>query len=358
MNTDFLALAYKIPNITSQKFVNIIKSQLNKQGFQIHKIGFSGTLDPFAQGQLILGVNGYTKLLPHIKKDYKTYQAVLFLGMNSTSLDIENIINITETRMFNDNEIFEATKNLYGKVVYNPPKFSAKHINGVRAYELARKGEVFETKEVAMFIRTFKILCYNHPFLSFEVEVSEGGYVRSIGEIITKNLGVKGGLCYLERVSEGEWNYKTHLQQLLSSNNLLPRTFISNLCEYNEADKGFFDWHNAISLEFYFNQVKQNTKLLLLDIKNALKYDTISLLKYAKESFNGATITLESKLCKEIFAISQHQKDSFLYQESQNDDLKRFQTKVFLADFGSHFAIISVSQNGEVKYIVNRINKC
>jgi len=179
-----------------------------KRKYKVKKAGFSGTLDPFAKGTLIVAFGQYTKLFRFLKKTRKTYQATLWLGAKSDSLDIENFEGTVEVPKISENEILEVLNSLVGKITYIPPKYSAKSINGERAYKLAREGKEVNLQSVTSEIFSIKFLNYSHPFISFEIEVSEGGYIRSFGEIIAKQFGVTGVLSSLNRVSEGEFKFE------------------------------------------------------------------------------------------------------------------------------------------------------
>ncbi len=194
-----LVAAYKPPFVSSNTYLGRLKRR-----FGIKKGGYLGTLDPFAQGVLVVGFGSYTRLFPHLQKTPKVYRATLWLGADSASLDIENITSIECVKEQSLAHISEILHSLQDTLSYTPPKFSARHINGKRAYELARRGEDFTLPHTQMTIYDIKLLHYIHPFLHFEVSVSEGAYVRSIGEKIAQNLGVKGVLSHLERVSEGK----------------------------------------------------------------------------------------------------------------------------------------------------------
>ncbi len=194
-----LVAAYKPPFVSSNAYLGRLKRH-----FGIKKGGYLGTLDPFAQGVLVVGFGSYTRLFPYLQKTPKVYRATLWLGADSASLDIENITSIECVKEQSLAHIGEILHSLQGTLSYTPPKFSARHINGKRAYELARQGEDFTLPHTQMTIYDIKLLHYTHPFLHFEVSVSEGAYVRSIGEKIAQNLGVKGVLSHLERVSEGK----------------------------------------------------------------------------------------------------------------------------------------------------------
>ncbi|RDU61465.1 tRNA pseudouridine(55) synthase TruB [Helicobacter sp. MIT 14-3879] len=323
MPNSFLALVYKIPNISSFNFISLIKKSLQEQGLVINKIGFSGTLDPFARGQLILGVNSYTRLFSHIKKDYKTYRATVFLGCESVSLDTENIMSIELIKKIDSKQIESLLQNLKGRIHYSPPRFSAKHIHGIRAYKLARENKNFCMQKSIMDIKECRLLAYHHPFVSFEITLSEGGFVRSVAEIIGQSLGIKASLCYLERLSEGDLAYR----EILNS-------------QYSALPK----FQSIIELQFSYHQVQQKAKLILIDIQNALKYDTIKLINYRKQAQDGKRFRLNNICYKNILAST-----------GVND----YNTNIrYLADFGGHYGIIEMTQDREIKYIVNRIDKC
>jgi len=188
--------------ISSNSYLNKIKRK-----YKVKKAGFSGTLDPFAKGCLIVAFGQYTKLFRFLKKTPKVYKATLFLGAYSPTLDIEGIEKIEILNKFDKKKILEVVESFKGKQKQIPPKYSAKKIDGVRAYDLARRGEKVDIKEIEIEIFDIKLTNYSHPFLSFEVSVSEGTYIRSLGYDIAKKLGVEGSLTYLERVKEGKFYF-------------------------------------------------------------------------------------------------------------------------------------------------------
>lgn len=178
-----------------------------KRKYGTKKVGFSGTLDPFATGCLIVATGQYTKLFQYLDKTPKSYKATLWLGTNSPSLDIENIDRIKEIPAFDKSLIETVLNSLQGELTYYPPKFCAKKINGKRAYELARAGEEVELKTITSTIYDIKLLNYNHPFVHFEAKVSEGTYIRSLGALIADKLKVDGTLSSLHRLHEGQFYF-------------------------------------------------------------------------------------------------------------------------------------------------------
>jgi len=178
-----------------------------KRKYHTKKVGFSGTLDPFATGCLIVATGQYTKLFQYLNKTPKSYKATLWLGANSPSLDIEKIDSLKEVSPFSQTRIEETITSLLGKLTYYPPKFCAKKINGKRAYELAREGKEVNLKTITSTIYDIKLINYNHPFVHFEAKVSEGTYIRSLGALISDKLGVDGTLSSLHRIHEGQFYY-------------------------------------------------------------------------------------------------------------------------------------------------------
>ena len=188
--------------ISSNQYLSKIKRR-----YKVKKAGFSGTLDPFAKGCFIVAFGQYTKLFQYLKKTPKRYKATLFLGAYSETLDIEKISKVEIPPKFSFDEVTKVVNSFKGKITQIPPKYSAKKINGIRAYDLARNGENVDIKKIEVEIYNIKITNYSHPFLSFEAEVSEGTYIRSLARDIAEKLGVEGSLTYLERLNEGKFIY-------------------------------------------------------------------------------------------------------------------------------------------------------
>jgi len=199
-----LFVAYKPSKIGSNLFLSKLKRK-----YGVKKAGFSGTLDPFAKGVLIIGFGSHTKLFRFLNKTPKRYRATLWLGLKSDSLDIELANEVEILKPFNEDEVLEAVLKLKGELTYEPPIFSAKRVDGKRAYDLAREGKEVVLNKINSTIYESKLIHYNHPFVTFEVTVSEGTYVRSLGKIIAQTLGVKhGSLSALERLNEGVFTYE------------------------------------------------------------------------------------------------------------------------------------------------------
>jgi len=196
-----LFVAYKPTGLSSNQFLGRLKRK-----YGVKKAGYSGTLDPFAKGVLIVAFGKYTSLFRFLDKTPKTYRATLWLGVHSDTLDIEDIKQIDTLAPFPEETVRAAVESLSGEQSYPPPIFSAKKINGQRAYDLARAGKPVELETIRSTIYDVSLLHYCHPFVTFEATVSEGTYIRSLGRLVCERLGLAGGaLTMLERLREGQF---------------------------------------------------------------------------------------------------------------------------------------------------------
>ncbi len=226
-----------------------------KRKYKNKKAGFSGTLDPFAKGCLIVAFGQYAKLFKYIDKTPKTYKAVIWLGVESLSYDIENVINIGFEDRLKEHDIKNELENLKGNIEYIPPKFSAKKIDGKRSYELARNGEEFELNSSNMEIYNTKFVSYRHPFITFEVTVSEGTYVRSYAQILLEKLQRVGTLSYLERLNEGRFFYEKEKE-------LNPLDYISLPKNNYLGSKEWIEQGRKIGIDYV--ETKEDGKYLIL----------------------------------------------------------------------------------------------
>lgn len=271
MNKIFVA--YKPAHLSSNAFLSQIKKK-----YKIKKAGYSGTLDPFAKGVLIIAFNQYTKLFRFLDKTPKIYYATLWLGVHSLSLDNQNIQSVEKIPIFEMQRLERVKNELLGTLDFTPPSFSAKRVGGKRAYEWARRGAQPLLQKCTMEVFSAEILHYTHPFLHLKLALSEGGYARSYCEIFGKKLGVRASLSSLERVAEGKFVYNGEkslnvLKYLhLKTNTLKDLTKLSNgtrigLDELEFKDNGKYliedeDFFSIIEVvnggvEYLLNKVKK-----------------------------------------------------------------------------------------------------
>jgi tRNA pseudouridine55 synthase len=237
--------------ISSNFYLNRIKRKYKNK-----KAGFSGTLDPFACGCLIVAFGQYSKLFRFLKKTPKSYRTTIFLGAESSSLDIENIIGVnTDCKVFSKEKIENELQNLVGTLEYLPPKYSAKKIDGKRAYNLAREGVDFEMKKIISQVYDVKFISYCHPFITFDITVSEGSYIRSIAQILLERLGEVGTLSYLERLHEGEFFYD-------DEKSLNPLKYLDIPLNNYTGTKEWFDLGKKLDINYF--EIKDDGEYLII----------------------------------------------------------------------------------------------
>ena len=197
----------KPPGLSSNKVLNIVKKKLN-----IKKAGFSGTLDPFASGLLIIFFNKSTKACSFFLDSDKSYSGEIKLGKASSTGDPTGEISITSNEVFIDEHKIKAIQNkFFGECIQKPPKFSAIKINGQRAYKLARKGVNVDIPERKIFINNLDIIKISDSTLKISISCSKGTYIRTIAEDISKELGYDGYLLSLRREGIGKISLKNAL---------------------------------------------------------------------------------------------------------------------------------------------------
>ncbi len=177
---------------------------LRKIQYLLHakKAGHIGTLDPFATGVLPLAFGEATKLIPYLEGEEKIYDFTLHFGTATTTADIEGEICQTSKNIPTKQEILNILPHFTGQISQIPPKYSAIHINGQRAYHLARKGEEFNIPARQITIKKLELLKYDETNASadFEVTCSKGTYVRTLGTNIAEALNSCGHLTALRRI--------------------------------------------------------------------------------------------------------------------------------------------------------------
>ena len=208
---DFLAgetiLVDKPLGWTSFDAVNKIRWNL-KQALKVKKIkvGHAGTLDPLATGLLVICTGKNTKLIEGFTNASKTYTGTFLLGKTTPSFDLETEYNQTfETSHITPELMEDVRKSFLGEQLQTPPIFSAKLIDGKRAYDLARAGKEVEMKRNLVTIERFEIKIERFPEIDFEITCSKGTYIRSIASDFGQKLNAGATLIALRRTQSGEF---------------------------------------------------------------------------------------------------------------------------------------------------------
>ena len=218
---------------------------------QTKRIGHTGTLDPFATGVLVMLVGRATRLAQFLDRDKKEYEAVVRFGFATDTGDRTGApkpvsdagfqvsgfrFQVSDSRLqITNEEIENALKNFRGEIEQTPPMYSAKKIDGVKLYELARKGIEIERKAVRITNYELRITNYESPKtddagrktqdFGLRVICSAGTYIRTLAEDIGKQLAVGAHLAELRRTKAGKFDLKQavtieELETIVAANRL------------------------------------------------------------------------------------------------------------------------------------------
>ncbi len=190
-----------------QDYTSADVDAITKKRLNVKKAGHLGTLDPFATGLLLIGVNEATKLTTIMHDGDKEYIATLQLGKTTFSLDTEtDIIQEMDVPSLSMDRIHEVMHSFLGKQTQIPPLYSARHYKGIKAYHLAREGSKVELPPMDIEIHEMECLSYDDTKkeLVFRTVVSKGTYIRVLGKDIALRLGSIGYLTALRRTKIGD----------------------------------------------------------------------------------------------------------------------------------------------------------
>lgn len=209
---------------TSFDVVNKIRWHLKKKlNVKKIKVGHAGTLDPLATGLLIVCTGKHTKLIESIMPGLKTYTGTFLIGKTTPSYDLETEFDRDfPTEHITEDLIESAREKLTGKINQTPPVFSAKQIDGKRAYDFARAGKEVKLNSVEVEIHEFIIDAKSFPEVHFKITCSKGTYIRSIAHDFGKLVNSGATLIALRRTNSGDFSIE---------NATLPDAIISQIME-------------------------------------------------------------------------------------------------------------------------------
>ena len=204
---------------TSFDVVNKIRKSLRHYlGIQKIKVGHAGTLDPLATGLVIICTGKATKQIMQYQDMDKAYTAQIRLGATTPSFDLETEVDQRfPWEHIDSHKIEQALLKLSGKQEQMPPLFSAKSVDGKRAYAMARKGKEIELKPQQVHISMLKLLAAELPDISLQVDCSKGTYIRSLARDLGSNLESGAHLTGLRRTRIGPY----HVEQAISVENFI-----------------------------------------------------------------------------------------------------------------------------------------
>ena len=189
-----------------------------KKIYNLDKVGHSGTLDPNAEGAMLIATNKYTKLFEYISNKDKTYVVKSLFGYDSETLDIDSEFNKIDNINLNQikEEFSEAVNNKLGESFQIPPKYSAIKVKGKRLYKYAREGREIDIPKRKINVKEIEILSLNNEKAEIKVKVSEGTYIRSLISDIAKDINTFGIVSELKRISIGnlDINHSSYINDI------------------------------------------------------------------------------------------------------------------------------------------------
>ena len=195
---------WKPKNIYSNDIVKFIREKYNV------KAGHAGTLDPFAEGVLIICTGSKTKTIEQSQLLDKKYLALIALGKETSTLDLEGeIIRKSYVPELEKDKIVRILKSFEGTVMQRPPAFSALRKNNIRLYHLARKDIYVNLKPRPVKITSIKLISFSKKSIKIEVVCGKGTYIRSLARDIALKLNTYGYLKSLKRLSIGPYDKKS-----------------------------------------------------------------------------------------------------------------------------------------------------
>lgn len=192
---------------TSADAVRKIKFGLQKR-FRLKnvKVGHAGTLDPLATGVLVLCIGRATKSAQDLQAGRKEYLAGITFGATTPTFDMEKEIDATYPYgHITVADIKSALRGMEGEQMQYPPVYSAKYVDGMRAYEMARAGQPVDLKASAITIYGTHFIDYAPPVLSVRIECSKGTYIRAFARDLGLALGSGAYLSELRRTASGDF---------------------------------------------------------------------------------------------------------------------------------------------------------
>lgn len=173
---------------------------------RVKKVGHAGTLDPFATGVLIVCTGKATKRVSQLMTQEKEYAAKIELGKTTDTYDCTGtFLTEADPTAITDDEVRNACRKFQGKISQKPPMYSAVQVNGVRLYQLARKGIEIERESREVFVHRLEILSVDLPFVELRITCSKGTYIRSLAHDLGQELGCGAYLQSLTRTRVGDF---------------------------------------------------------------------------------------------------------------------------------------------------------
>lgn len=215
----------KPADITSRRVVDVVQRFVRPA-----KVGHGGTLDPLATGVVVVCIGAATRLITYVQQGRKEYRAQFRLGCRSNTDDITGEVeSVAYSTQPTAAAVAQALQNYVGEIDQVPPQFSAVHIDGRRAYKMARAGKTVDIPARPVHVYRIDVLNYAFPELEVEIECGSGTYIRSIGRDMGEELGCGAVMTQLERTRVGDYRLDSAVELDALSRESLPAALLPPL---------------------------------------------------------------------------------------------------------------------------------
>jgi len=237
---DGVLLINKPKGMGSTHIVSRVRKALNTRD-----VGHCGTLDPLAEGLLILTVGKALKISKYLEANTKEYITTVTLGKRTLTLDAEGeFVEEKKITSFNENDILIAFNKLTGKINQIPPVYSAISKNGRRLYDYARNNEMVEIPSREVEISELELLNYDDISITYRVMCSKGTYIRVLNEDLAKLLNNIGYTTFLKRTKVGDFTLDdSYTLENIESNNFKFISIKDSLVEFNKYYLNDFEYN-------------------------------------------------------------------------------------------------------------------
>lgn len=225
----------KPSGITSAQAVAIVKRKLNLKN---EKVGHTGTLDPMASGVLPIAIGRTTRLFDFMLSKQKTYIAEFTFGYETNTLDSEGKVCFQNGKIPDETSVINALQDFCGEIEQVPPVFSAKSVNGVRAYNLARNNKSVNLTPCKVVVYEFTFLSRTDNIFKFKITCGSGTYIRSLCRDLAHKLGTFATMTSLVRTKTGVFEIENTVDlNNISIEKVLPCEYVlANLPSFNVTE--------------------------------------------------------------------------------------------------------------------------
>ena len=263
--------------------------QTVRNGTRLRRVGHTGTLDPRASGVLVLLVGPAVRLSEYVSASTKRYQATLQLGFTTATYDLEGVVTSRSPVDISYEEFEESLGGFLGEFEQKPPAYSAIKVGGVKAYDLARKGEEVDLEPRRITVNSIDLLDWNPPEAIIDVECSSGTYIRSLVHDLGEKLGCGATLTALRRTRNGQFSLREAVPLRKLQESFMDNDWYKYLIPAAEA---LSDWYTIELDEHALDEVRHGHRVPATEVMEPEKWaraisqdsELVALMQYDAET--------------------------------------------------------------------------